>query len=113
VVVTGVSGPLALHLNGGYGLDRYALEEDRLEHARDVWQASLAAQAELWSGLTAVGDLGLTTSHERATHRPALFGLAGLILALGPDLDLDLGLKVGRFGQERTVALLGGLTARR
>jgi hypothetical protein len=112
LAATQQAGSLTLHLNVGYGLDRYALAEERLEHVRDVWLASLAAQRDLWPGLTLVGDLGVTTGDERASREPGLFALGGFILAMDPRVDLDVGLKAGWKGGDRTLALLAGLAAR-
>jgi hypothetical protein len=112
LAATQQAGSLTLHLNVGYGLDHYALAEERLEHVRDIWLVSLAAQRDLWPGLTLVGDLGVTSGDERASRVPGVFGLGGLILAVDPGMDLDVGLKAGWKGGDRTLALLAGLAAR-
>jgi len=112
VAATRQAGSLSVHLNAGYGLDSYALAEERLEHVRDVWQASLAAQGDLRPGLTLVGDLGATTGDERASRELGVFGLGGLIFAVDLRVDLDVGVKVGWKGGDRTLALLAGLAAR-
>jgi len=112
VAASQVLGPLTLHVNAGYGRNQFARAEERLEHRLDLWQASVAAEGLVLPGLTLVANLGASSNCDRGTSGLPLFALAGLIYAVEERLDLDLGVKAGRIGQETELALLAGLAAR-
>lgn len=102
-------GRYALHANLGYERHTYRTGEARAENRSDLWSASLAGEAGVVDGLTAMLDFGVARSSDTSTSTPAVYALAGARYELNQHLDLDCGVKVGLTRPEDDVAALYGI----
>lgn len=102
-------GTYALHANLGYERHTYRTGDARAENRRDLWSASLAGEAGVMDGLTAMLDFGLARSSDTSTSTPAAYALAGARYELNNYVDLDCGVKVGLTRPEDDVAALYGI----
>ncbi len=102
-------GAYALHANLGYWHHSYRTEEARAANRGDLWSGSLAGEARLLAGLTAVADVGLATTQDTSTSELSAYALTGLRYAVSDHLDLDAGIKVGLTKPVDDISLLYGL----
>lgn len=101
-------GAYALHGNFGYEHHFYRTS-DKAENRSDLWNASVAGEAELVPKLTGMLDFGVSRNSDTSTSTPLVYGLAGFRYEVNQYLDLDLGVKVGLTRPEDDVAALYGI----
>lgn len=99
--------PIVLHLNFGY-----MRNNNRHEERENLCHLSLAAEYEATESLKIVANIGQERNPDPADKRKPRFALAGLILALGENLDLDAGVKIGLNDPEADLTVLAGMAAR-
>jgi len=112
LVASQAVGMAALHANAAYLHDAYARAADRAAARADRWRLSAAATAEVARGLQLVGDVGAETNPDRASSTWPAYALGGVVYGAHPDLDLDLGVKVGLTEPEPDLAGRFGVTWR-
>jgi hypothetical protein len=104
------AAPWAFHANVGIAINRYLLSEVADSNHRITWHTSAAVAYAVNDRWQLVGETGIERNPDKESTRHPAFMLAGLIYSPSPQLDLDLGVKVG-LGAERGARQLGaGLT---
>jgi hypothetical protein len=99
--------PWAFHLHLGH------LHHNNTFNERvDIWHASAAVTRSIGASLKLVLDGGVDTNTRRDNDTDPLFGTAGLIWSLAPNLDIDAGLRVIRTEKVDIRTWLAGLTWR-
>lgn len=104
--------PLVLHVNIGYLRNGYKLREDREENRRDIWHASLAAEASVGKDVRLVANVGIERNGDRTSTNHPSFILGGAIYSLSESVDLDFGIKAGLNEPETDRAILAGIAWR-
>jgi hypothetical protein len=99
--------PWAFHLNVGY-----MRNENNNEERENLLHASLATAVEIRKDLKIVGNIGVESDADRASHNHPAFILGGLIYSLSENLELDCGIKGGLTKPETDYAVLAGITYR-
>lgn len=88
-------GNYALHSNLGYGRHDYRTDEAKSCNRSDIWFGSIAGEAKIFKGLTAVAELGLSTTQDSTTSELTSFTQVGARYELNEHMDIDTGLKLG------------------
>lgn len=101
------AGPFALHANLGYFRNNNEAGDET-----DLWHASLAAQYALNDSVTVVANTGFERNPTPEADDHPAFLLAGLIVALSKNVDVDFGVKAGLTDPETDIAALAGISWR-
>lgn len=88
-------GNYALHVNLGYDHHDYRTEQVQASNHRNLWFGSLAGEAGIFKGLTAVAEVGLSTTQDNSTNELTSFAQIGGRYELNEHFDMDAGLKFG------------------
>jgi hypothetical protein len=99
--------PLAFHLNLGY-----TRNQNRVDERKDIWHASLAAEAQIVKDLKAIGNVGVERNPDKSSSTAPAFILGGLIYALLKNLDIAFALKGGLNKPEIDYSILAGVALR-
>lgn len=99
--------PFVLHGNFGY-----IRNNNRHDERENLCHLSLAAEYGVAEHLKIVANIGQERNPDKADKRKPRFALAGLILALGENLDLDAGVKIGLNDPEADLTVLAGMAVR-
>ena len=102
-------GAYAMHANLGYGHHEYRNDDARACNRSDLWFGSLAGEARIAKGLTAVAEWGLSTTQDNSTHELTSFAQVGARYELNEHLDIDAGFKFGLTKPEDDLAVRYGL----
>jgi len=102
-------GAYAMHANLGYGHHDYRNDDARACNRSDLWFGSLAGEARIAKGLTAVAEWGLSTTQDNSTHELTSFAQVGARYELNEHLDIDAGFKFGLTKPEDDLAVRYGL----
>ncbi len=102
-------GKYALHTNFGYGYNHYRTDEMMESTRSNIWSGSIAGEAEIVKGLTAVADFGLQTNPDKGSNDLPVYALTGLRYEINEHLDVDAGIKFGLTKPETDVTALYGL----
>jgi len=103
-------GKYALHANLGYEHHDYRSDETGETTRSNFWSGSIAGEATLRKGLTAVADFGLSTTGDRSTAVLSVYALAGARYEINEHLDVNAGIKLGLTKPEDDISGLYGLT---
>ena len=85
----------ALHSNLGYIQHDYRTDEAKACNRSNVWFGSLAGEAKVFKGFTAVAELGLSTTQDSTTNELTSFAQVGARYEVNEHMDIDAGLKLG------------------
>lgn len=88
-------GTYALHANLGYDHHDYRTEQARISNHSNLWFSSLAGEAKVTNRLTAVAELGLSTTQDSSTNELTSFAQVGGRYELNKHIDVNAGLKLG------------------
>ncbi len=88
-------GAYALHANLGYDHHDYRTEQARISKHSNLWFGSLAGEARIVKGLTAVAEVGLSITQDKSTNELTSFAQVGARYEVNEHLDIDAGLKFG------------------
>lgn len=88
-------GTYALHANLGYDHHDYRTEQAWAANHSNLWFGSLAGEARIVKGLTAVAEVGLSTTQDKSTNELTSFAQVGARYEVNEHLDIDAGLKLG------------------
>ena len=102
-------GKYTLHANLGYEHHDYRTDELKKSTRSDIWSGSIAGEAKVMGGLTAVLDFGLATNHDRGSNIPPVYALTGARYEINNHLDINAGVKVGLTTPEEDITGLYGL----
>lgn len=103
------NGTYALHANLGYGHHNYRTADVRSCNRSDLWSGSLAGEARFAKGVTAVTELGLSTTQDSSTKELTGFVQVGARYELTEYLNLDTGIKFGLTKPEDGLSVCYGL----
>jgi Putative MetA-pathway of phenol degradation len=103
-------GKYAVHINAGYEHHNFHLVADRDANRLDLWSGSIAGEAEVFNGLKAMVNFGISTTAEKAVKQPAAFALVGVSYQLIKNLEINSGIKFGLTRGEDDLSLLYGIT---
>lgn len=98
----------AFHLHVGYTHQRRPGADER----HHIYHASVAAEYRVNDSLRLVGDASIERNGERSGHPGVGSMVIGLVAALTPDLDFDLGYRAGLTEPAADHAWLAGLALR-
>ncbi len=112
LVASQVLGPVSVHVNGGWSHAEHALPAEHAASRGDAWHASVAAAAEVATGLQLVANLGVDSPAERGVTAWPAFALAGAIYALSDRLDLDAGVRAALNTADTDLMVLAGAAYR-
>lgn len=96
--------PWAFHVNLGY-----IRNENKHDERKDIWHASLAAEAEVIKNLTAVANIGVERNPDSGSSVHPAFVLGGIIYSISENIYLDFGIKKGLNKPEADYAVLAGI----
>jgi len=102
-------GAYALHANLGYEHHGYRNDEVRESTRGNLWSGSIAGEAKLMKGLTAVLDFGVATNPDKGSNDLPVYALAGARYEINDHLDANAGVKLGLTSPEEDVSVLYGL----
>lgn len=102
-------GAYAVHANLGYEHHDYRSVEVREATRSNLWSGSVAGEARLMKGLTAVIDFGLATNTGRHTDELPVYALTGARYEINDHLEANAGVKVGLTKPEDDISVLYGL----
>lgn len=102
-------GAYALHANLGYDHHDYRTEQARVSNHSNLWFGSLAGEAKVAKGLTAVAELGLSTTQDNTTNELTSFAQVGARYELNEHLDVHAGFKFGLTKPEDDLTVRYGL----
>lgn len=102
-------GKYALHANLGYEHHFYRTDEVRNSNRSNIWSGSVAGEAKVMKGLTAVVDFGLATNTDKGSNELPVYALAGGRYEINDHLDINAGVKLGLPKPEDDVTILYGL----
>jgi hypothetical protein len=102
-------GNYALHANLGYGYHDYRSDEAKESTRSNLWSGSVAGEAGLMKGLTAVVDFGLATNPDKGSNNLQVYALTGARYEINDHLDVNAGVKLGLTGPEDDISVLYGL----
>jgi len=105
-------GAYALHANLGYEHHDYRAQATRDSTRSDLWSGSVAGEALLLKGLTAVADFGLATTADRSTDQLTAYALTGARYEINNLLAANAGVKFGLSRPETDLTALYGLVLR-
>lgn len=105
-------GDYALHANGGYGHHDYRNDDARACNRSDLWFGSLAGETRIAKGLTAVAELGLSTTQDNTTNQLTSFTQVGAHYELNKHLDINVGFKFGLTKPEDDLAVRYGILSK-
>jgi hypothetical protein len=88
-------GTYALHANLGYDHHDYRIEQAWAANLSNLWFGSLAGEARIVKGLTAVAEVGLSTTQDNSTNELTSFAQVGARYEVNEHLDINAGLKLG------------------
>lgn len=111
LIATGefADGAYALHANLGYDHHDYRTEQARSSNHRNLRFGSLAGEARVAKGLTAVAELGLSTTQDSSTKELTSFAQAGARYEVSEQLDVYAGFKSGLTKPEDDLTVCYGL----
>lgn len=98
---------LDAHLNA-----RYVLNRNTLGERTRLWHLSAAAVSKGFGPLRLAGNVYLENNPDPASEEAVAGFLGGVILSLGPDIDLDLGVKRALSEPENDLAFMAGTAFR-
>jgi hypothetical protein len=101
--------PFAFHLNLGYMHNEYKLEADKDANRKNIWHASLAAEAEIVNDLKVVGNIGIERNSDKTSNTQPAFILGGLIYSISENIAVDVGVKAGLNKPETDLTFLAGI----
>lgn len=104
--------PLAIHLNFAFMHNEYKLKEDEEANRKDIWDISLASEAEVLTNLTAVANIGMERNSDKASSTHPAFVLGGIIYSVSEVVDIDFGIKAGLNSPETDYSLLSGVAVK-
>lgn len=107
-VTTYTRDPWAFHLHVGHTRNLHPGPQERSH----IYHASVAAEYSVSEGLRLVSDLSIERNAERSGHPGVGSMVIGLVVSLTPDLDLDLGYRIGLTEPAPDHAWLTGLALR-
>ena len=90
-VMTYATDPWAFHLHLGYGHNVF----EGLDQRNHIYHASVAAEYFVSESLRFVGDTSVESNPDLSGDSSVASMLFGLVVSMTPDLDLDLGYRVG------------------
>lgn len=102
-------GTYALHVNLGYAYHNYRNSNAREAMRSDLWSGSVAGEAKLMKGLTAVVDFGLATNPDKQSDELPVYALTGVRYEIDDHLEANAGVKVGLTKPEDDISVLYGL----
>ena len=102
----------AYHLNLGYARNEFKHPVDKAANRRDIWHASIAAEAAVLKDLVVVGNIGIERNPDKTSDTHPAFVLGGIVYSLRDDLDVDFGVKGGISSPETDLSLLAGIAWR-
>ena len=102
-------GKYALHANLGHEYHSYRTDEVRNSTRSNIWSGSIAGEAKLMQGLTAVLDFGLATNTDKGSNNLPVYALTGARYEINDHLDINAGVKVGLTRPEEDITGLYGL----
>jgi len=102
-------GNYAVHANLGYEHHEYRSSEARESSRSNLWSGSIAGEAKVMQGLTAVLDFGLATTADKSTSQLSACVLTGARYEIDDHLDIHAGVKLGLTKPEDDVSILYGL----
>ena len=102
-------GTYAMHANVGYGHHDYRNDDAMACYRSNLWFGSLAGEARIAKGLTAVAEWGLSTTQDNSTHELTSYAQVGARYELNEHLDINAGFKFGLTRPEDDLAARYGL----
>lgn len=102
-------GKYALHVNLGYEHHDYRTDEARTSTRSNLWSGSIAGEARLMKGLTAVVDFGGGTNPDKGSNDLPVYALTGARYEVNDHLDINAGVKLGLTRPEDDMSVLYGL----
>ena len=102
-------GNYALHSNLGYGHHDYRTDDARACNRSDIWFGSLAGEAKIFKGFTAVAELGLSTTQDSTNNELTSFAQVGARYEVNEYLDIDAGVKLGLTKPEDDLTVCYGI----
>jgi hypothetical protein len=103
-------GKYALHANLGFGYHDYHSAETRESTRSNFWSGSIAGEAKVLKGVTAVLDFGVATNPDKRSNGLPVYALVGARYEINELLDISGGVKRGLTRPENDIEVLYGLT---
>ncbi len=103
-------GKYALHANFGFGYHDYHSVETRETTRSNFWSGSIAGEAKVLKGVTAVLDFGVATNPDKRSNGLPAYALVGVRYEINDLLDINGGAKLGLTKPENDIEVLYGLT---
>lgn len=102
-------GQYAMHANLGYEHHDYRSDEAKESTRSSLWAGSIAGEAKLMKGLTAVIDFGVATNPDKGSNDLPVYALTGARYEINDQLDINAGVKLGLTKPEDDISALYGL----
>lgn len=96
--------PLLFHLNLAY-----TRNENKVDERKNIWYASLSAEAQLTKKLLLIGNVGVQTNPDPAASSAPAFVLGGINYGVTDDFSANLGVKGGLNNAETDYTVLAGI----
>jgi hypothetical protein len=98
---------VAIHANLGY-----IRNENKFEEREGLWHVSIAAEAEVLSGLKLMANIGAEKNPDPGSNNHPAFALGGISYDISEKITLDAGVKYGLTSTEDDWTFLTGLAVR-
>lgn len=102
-------GNYAVHANLGYEHHDYRNDALRDATRGSLWSGSIAGEAKVTKGFTAVVDLGVATNPAKESNDLPVYALTGARYEVNERLDINAGVKLGLTRPEDDFSILYGL----